>query len=102
MTLDNLSLKVLRSYNNDKATAIRDHELFYSLSKFVPLSPAEFSINNELSVVSQSFRGSLSSDGSLENEKSGSKSKGQSLFSPDPDEFGVYSEPQKSGEKCYL
>ncbi|KAL8481892.1 hypothetical protein ACS0TY_028146 [Phlomoides rotata] len=88
MTQDNLSLKVLRSYYNDKATAIREHELFYSLAKFVPLLPVEY---NELSVVSQSSRGSLSSDRSLDSK---SKSKEQSLFSPD--EFGAYSEPEKS------
>ncbi|KAK6114969.1 hypothetical protein DH2020_007238 [Rehmannia glutinosa] len=100
LVLDNFSLEVLRPYYSDKATDNIEHKLYYSLSKLVPILPAEYNANNEQSFVSPSYRGSMSSQESSDSEKSSfassvtSKSKEQSFFSPD--EFGLYPQMEKS------
>ncbi|KAK6131993.1 hypothetical protein DH2020_034267 [Rehmannia glutinosa] len=70
LVLDNFSLEVLRPYYSDKATVNIEHKLYYSLSKLVPILPAEYNANNEQSFVSPSYRGSLSSQESSDSEKS--------------------------------
>ncbi|KAK6132239.1 hypothetical protein DH2020_034022 [Rehmannia glutinosa] len=104
LVLDNFSLEVLRPYYFDKATVNIEHKLYYSLSKLVPILPAEYNANNEQSFVSPSYRGSLSSQESSDSEKSSfassvtSKSKEQSFYSPD--EFASYPQMEKSGSEA--
>ncbi|KAI3464593.1 hypothetical protein Pfo_021256 [Paulownia fortunei] len=68
--------------------------------ELVPLLPAEYNGNHEQSVISPSYRGSMSSQESSDSEKSSfassltSKSKEQSLFSPD--ELGSNPQLEKS------
>ncbi|KAL1533547.1 non-specific serine/threonine protein kinase [Salvia divinorum] len=79
-TLDNFSLKILRSFYSAKATANVEPELFYSLSKLVPVTvPSEYTPSNDHSLISPIYRGSTSSHGS----SGSSKSKEQNIFSPD-------------------
>ncbi|KAH6759159.1 hypothetical protein C2S51_019394 [Perilla frutescens var. frutescens] len=101
LTLDDFSLKVLRPFYSDKATANIEHELFYSLSKIVPLIPVEYNPNNDQSVISPILHGSSSSRGSSGSDKSSfpssltSRSKEQSILSPD--EFVSNSHQEKPG-----
>ncbi|XP_047959504.1 receptor-like cytosolic serine/threonine-protein kinase RBK1 [Salvia hispanica] len=79
-TLDNFSLKILRSFYSVKATANVEPELFYSLSKLVPvIVPSEYTPSNDHSLISPIYPGSTSSHGS----SGSSKSKEQNIFSPD-------------------
>lgn len=101
LTLDNFSLRILRPSYSDKATAaVVEHEVFYSLSKLVPLIPAEYNPSNDQSIISPLYRVSTSSRGSSGSDKSSfaslltSKSKDQHIFSP---EFVSNSHPKKPG-----
>lgn len=96
LVLDNLSLDILRPSYSDKEIDYIEDKQFYSLAKPVPLPPVSDNENNDQSVVTISYHGSMTSNESSDMSKSSSLSS-ISLKSNRLDELGSNSKQDQSG-----
>lgn len=96
LVLDNLSLDILRPSYSDKEIDYIEDKQFYSLAKPVPLPPVSDNENNDQSVVTISYHGSMTSNESSDTSKSSSLSS-ISLNSNRLDELGSNSKQDQSG-----
>lgn len=96
LVLDNLSLDILRPSYSDKEIDYIEDKQFYSLAKPVPLPPVSDNENNDQSVVTISYHGSMTSNESSDMSKSSSLSS-ISLNSNRLDELGSNSKQDQSG-----
>ncbi|XP_042061193.1 probable serine/threonine-protein kinase PBL23 [Salvia splendens] len=102
LILDNSSVEVLRPHSSNKKIEYVEDELFYSLSKHVPVLLFHGNENNEQSIIPFSYHGSMYSIESSEMAKNGvpsiaSTSKKHSSSSRDDFETNSNPKLEKSG-----